>query len=76
MGVAFEANGELIASQVCRNNGQALTTQQQWKKAMLEKGWTYRSHWVRAFASSVTPAGQRIGERTLTLPDRFRGETG
>ena len=34
------ASGELIASQVCRNNEQILTTQEQWKKAMVEKGWT------------------------------------
>jgi hypothetical protein len=36
----LEANGELIASQVCRNNEQVLTTQEQWKKLMIEKGWT------------------------------------
>ena len=35
----LEANGELIGSQVCRNNEQVLTTQEQWKKAMVEKGW-------------------------------------
>ena len=34
-----EASGELIASQVCRNNEQVLTTQEQWKKAVVEKGW-------------------------------------
>lgn len=34
------ANGELIASQVCRNAEQILTTQEQWKAAMIEKGWT------------------------------------
>jgi hypothetical protein len=33
------ADGELIASQVCRNNEHVLTTQEQWKKAMIEKGW-------------------------------------
>ncbi|HZO52064.1 MAG TPA: hypothetical protein VFB63_05090 [Bryobacteraceae bacterium] len=33
------ANGELLASQVCRNSEQVLTTQEQWKKAMVEKGW-------------------------------------
>jgi len=36
----LEANGELIGSQVCRNNEQVLTTTEQWKKAMIEKGWT------------------------------------
>lgn len=35
----LEANGELIGSQVCRNNEQVLTTQEQWKKAMMHRGW-------------------------------------
>jgi hypothetical protein len=35
----LEINGSLYASQVCRNSEQVLTTQEQWKKAMLEKGW-------------------------------------
>jgi len=35
----LEANGERIASQVCRNNEQVRTTHEQWKKAMVEKGW-------------------------------------
>jgi hypothetical protein len=33
----LSANGELLASQVCRNNEQILTTQEQWKAAMLEQ---------------------------------------
>jgi hypothetical protein len=33
------ANGELLATQVCRNNEQILTTSEQWKIAMLDKGW-------------------------------------
>ena len=35
----LEINGELSASQVCRNSEQVLTTSEQWKKAMIEKGW-------------------------------------
>lgn len=34
------ANGELIASQVCRNSEQILTTSEQWKRAMVERDWT------------------------------------
>jgi hypothetical protein len=33
------ANGELLATQVCPNNEQILTTSEQWKIAMLDKGW-------------------------------------
>ncbi len=36
----LEINGSLYASQVCRNSEQVLTTSEQWKKAMIEKGWT------------------------------------
>jgi hypothetical protein len=36
----LEADGELITSQVCRNNEQVLTTHEQWKKAMLDKDWS------------------------------------
>jgi len=37
--LVLEINGSLYASQVCRNSEQILTTQEQWKKAMLDKGW-------------------------------------
>ena len=33
------ANGEVLSTVVCRNNEQIPTTQEQWKKAMIEKGW-------------------------------------
>ena len=36
----LEINGSLYASQVCRNSEQALRTSEQWKKAMVSKGWT------------------------------------
>ena len=34
------ANGELIGSQACRNDEQILTTEEQWRKAMVAKGWS------------------------------------
>src|SRR5262245_49373275 len=37
--LTLTAKGELLASQVCRNNEQILTTQEQWKAAMIDKGW-------------------------------------
>ena len=36
----LEINGSLYASQVCRNSEQVLTTSEQWKLAMIEKGWS------------------------------------
>lgn len=30
---------ELLQSQVCRSQGELITTQEQWHAAMLEKGW-------------------------------------
>ena len=32
--------GELTRSQVCRSNDEILDTQEQWKSAMVGKGWT------------------------------------
>ena len=40
----LEINGSLYASQVCRNAEQILTTSEQWKLAMIEKGWHRHSH--------------------------------
>ena len=33
------AGSELLQSQVCRSQDEALDTSDQWKKAMIEKGW-------------------------------------
>jgi len=48
--------GELIASQVCRNSEQVLTTSEQWKKAMIEKAWDvtghHRTHPIRLWVST------------------------
>jgi hypothetical protein len=41
--------GSLQRSQVCRSQDEVLDTADQWKAAMLEKGWT-----VTASASSTT----------------------
>ena len=32
--------GELVRSQVCRNEDEILDTQENWKVAMINKGWT------------------------------------
>ena len=36
----LEINGSPYASQVCRYSAQVLTTSEQWKLAMIDKGWT------------------------------------
>lgn len=37
--LVFGSKAELLRSQVCRTDDEVLTTGEQWKAAMIEKGW-------------------------------------